>query len=251
MQFSDFFTSSFHTNPYPVYQQIRASGPLVELTPSVFATGRYSVARAILNDCRFRGGVKSGGLDGNEDLSSSQQALGEEESLRQVYLRKLLVKAFDAQQMEKLRKTSVEIANRLADGLARAAHGDLMAGLADPFPTETICSILNVPQQDTSAFIDAVHHMSTPLHVYQTTRQQLDEAKHTTLGLGRYFAALVEFRRKYPGDDLISQMIAAEDEGQRMTDEEIVANILLLLRSGQEAHGKYDWQRTDRTSSAP
>jgi cytochrome P450 len=235
MQYRDFRTASFHRNPYPIYQEIRASGPLVELEPGVFATGQYSAARAVLNDRRLERGVQADGLGRNVGLSFGSQARLHADPQRQVCLRRLLVKSFDAQQMKKLRQTSFDIAGRLADGLTRAAHGDLVANLADLLPTGIICSILDVPQQDTSVFTDAVHHMSSALHVYQMTRQRLDEANQAALGLGRYFASLLEFRRKRPGDDLISQMIAAEDEGQHMTDEEIVANILLLLVSGQEA----------------
>jgi cytochrome P450 len=235
MKHSDLHSLAFRRNPYPIYQEMRAAGPLVKVAPSVFVTGQYSVALAILNDRRLRRGVQAGSGACNGNLCPGSQAFHEIGPEKQGRLRRLLMKVFDEPRMESLRRTSFDISNHLADGLTRAGRADLIADLADLLPVEIICSILDEPQQHIGVYKDGIHLTSDAPYVCPVTPEQLDIANQTALGLGGYFSSLLEFRRKRPGDDPISQMMEAEDDGQHMTNEEIVENILLLLVTGQEA----------------
>jgi cytochrome P450 len=242
MQYSDLCTPSFYSDPYPVYQEIREAGPLVSLAPNIFITGRHSVALGLLNDPRLKRGVQAGVMGSYIGVCPGpslfrlmlQPLLGPNQST-QVRLRRLLTKAFDIREMENFRRISVRVSNRLADDLVAIRRADLIADFAARLPGEIICSLLDVPPQDTLVFMDAVHHTSAALRLRQMTPRQIDIANQAGLSLGRYFASLLEFRRKHPGEDLISKMIVAEDDGQRFTTEEVVANILLLLVAGQEA----------------
>jgi cytochrome P450 len=144
------------------------------------------------------------------------------------------MKSFNARQIEKFREASYAISNQLVDKLAREPQGDLVSGFAFVLPMQTICTILDVPLSDGAMFKKAADKAAGALNVTPLNAEQLEESKQSALQLEAYFARVLAERRKHPGDDLISQMILAEENGERLTDDEIVANLCFLFVAGHE-----------------
>jgi cytochrome P450 len=154
-------------------------------------------------------------------------------------LRRLIAGAFGRGHVERLRPRIAELADRLADGVADAgADGspvDLIAGYAEPLPVQVIAELLGVP--------DADWHLLRPwsnaivkMYEYAASPDQRVAAETASREFVEYLRALVAHRRRAPGDDLVSSLIAETDaEGGRLTEDELVTTCTLLLNAGHEA----------------
>jgi len=241
MQYRDISTPAFFANPYPVYDEMRETGPIVQLAPKLFSTGRYSVAEALLLDRRFGKGIEAAvmarygaGVIEQPPFRTFRSMLPGMNPPKHTRLRALLMKSFNARQIDKFRQASFDISNRLVDNLTKSSHGDLVKDFAFVLPMQTICTILDVPLEDASLFKEAADHVSGAIDVTPLSPEKLEQAKQSAIELEAYFAKIIRVRRENPGEDLISQMILAEEEGERMTDEEIVANVCFLFVAGHE-----------------
>ncbi|WP_232243604.1 cytochrome P450 [Paraburkholderia sp. SOS3] len=241
MQFSDFSNAAFFNNPYPLYDEMRAAGPLVKLSAGLYVTGRYSVVHDLLFDRRFGKGIEASvkARYGNAAVDEpifrmARHMLAGLNPPTHTRLRALVMKSFTARQLERFRLASHEISHRLADALIASDQPDIIRDFAFPLPAQIICTIMNVPLEDAPMLKRLSDDASSVLDVNVMNAEQLRKANESVLELQRYFTALFEARRRNPGDDLISQMVAAEEEGEVMTNEELVANVLLLFVAGHE-----------------
>jgi cytochrome P450 len=241
MQYSDFSNDAFFTNPYPLYDEMRAAGPLVKLSAGLYVTGRYSVVHDLLFDRRFGKGieavVKARYGEGVVDQPLFQMARHMLAGLNpptHTRLRALLMKSFTARQIERFRVVSQDISHRLADALIASDEPDVIRDFAFPLPMQIICTIMNISLDDAPMIKALTDNASSVLDVNIMSPEQLQKANDSVLELHRYFTALFEARRRNPGDDLISQMVAAEEDGEVMTNEELFANVLLLFVAGHE-----------------
>jgi cytochrome P450 len=241
MKFSDLSSPAFFENPYPLYERIRGEGAFISLAPNTFLTGRYAVADALLHDRRM----------GKAYMQSVAVRYGETAREQPVFqalsrtflmmnppthtrLRALLMKAFNARQIEKLRDISESTAEALVGAIALGSDFDLMKNYALPLPVTIICRLLDVPVEDGHALGSAANRMVQVLDAAPIDAAHLAEANEATLTLERYFAKVIETRRTKPGNDLVSALILAEEAGESLTDDEIISNLLLLFTAGHE-----------------
>ncbi|CAG9221603.1 Putative cytochrome P450 133B2 [Paraburkholderia tropica] len=241
MQFSDFTSPAFFANPYPAYEKIRAAGALLPIAPQVFVTGRFEVIDALLRDPRM----------GKTYLQSVAARYGEEATARPVFqslnrtllmmnppthtrLRGLLMKTFNARQMEKLRDTVEATTRALLDAIGTNAAFDLMSDFALPLPVRIICQLLDVPLDDAHALAGAASKLVAAFDLAPLDAQALSAADEAALTLERYFHGVIEQRRAHDGDDLISALLQVEVDGVRLSDEEVVSNAVLLFIAGHE-----------------
>jgi cytochrome P450 len=241
MQFSDFSSPAFFNNPYPLYDEMRAAGPLVKLSPGLYVTGRYSVVQDLLSDRRFGKGIEASVKARYGESAIDQpifrmatHMLAGLNPPTHTRLRALQMKAFTARQIERFRVASQDISRHLADALIANDQPDVIRDFAFPLPAQIICTIMNVPLEDAPMLKRLSDDVSRVLDVNIMSPEQLQKGNDSVLELQRYFTALFELRRRSPGDDLISQMVAAEENGDVMTNEELVANVLLLFVAGHE-----------------
>ncbi|MFE0130211.1 cytochrome P450 [Streptomyces sp. NPDC059037] len=141
-------------------------------------------------------------------------------------LRRLVAHGFTPRRVEGLRSTIRDAANRLADTLSSNEQGDVVADFAIPLPLTVISDLLAVPESDRRPFAAWVRNMFTPEHPGQI--RDAVSAIHAFLG------GLVENRRRSPGDDLLSALISARDEGDRLSEDELVSLAFLILMAGVE-----------------
>jgi cytochrome P450 len=241
MQYSDFSNAAFFTNPYPLYDEMRAAGPLVKLSPGLYVSGRYTVVHDLLFDRRFGKGIEAtvkaryGERMMDQPLfRMARHMLAGLNPPTHTRLRALLMKAFTARQLERFRQVSHDISRRLADALIASDEPDVIRDFAFPLPMQIICTIMNIPLEDAPILKRETDNASSVLDVNIMSPEQLQKANDSVLELHRYFTVLFEARRRNPGDDLISHMVAAEENGEVLTNEELFANVLLLFVAGHE-----------------
>lgn len=148
-------------------------------------------------------------------------------------VRRLLATALRARSVIAQREVIVGTATRLMDGLVGRSHGDLHGEFTFPFPAMVVAGLLGVPEDDRRRFErwanDVVFFVGSGTLDEALARRTLDSMR----AMHAYMTELVDRRRSEPGDDLLTAMIAAEDEG-RLDDEEIHANALFLMTAGHE-----------------
>ncbi|QGZ59531.1 cytochrome P450 [Paraburkholderia acidiphila] len=241
MQFSDFASPAFFANPYPLYEKIRAAGPILPVGPKAFVTGRFAIVDALLRDPRM----------GKTYLQSVAARYGDEAPARPVFqslsrtllmmnppahtrLRALLMKTFNARSIEKLTSIVEATTHELLERAASRAEFDLVSDYALPLPVQIICRLLDVSVADATTLGDAASQLVAAFDLAPLDEDGLRAADEAALSLECYFHGVVEQRRAQPGDDLISAMLSVEDEGSRLTDEEVVSNAVLLFIAGHE-----------------
>ncbi|MGQ8872022.1 cytochrome P450 family protein [Paenibacillus sp. TSA_86.1] len=228
---TDFFTASFTQNPYPVYEKLRKDTPLFKV---MFPQGefgwmitRYEDAVQILKDSRFsKDMVKRYGSDGQSIFSSNMLFSDPPDHRR---LRGLVQKAFTPKLVEDMRNHIQNIADDLLDNLPSQETMNLIDDFAFPLPIIVISEILGVPLEDrdkfrmwSNTFIDASTAKNAEL-LMQHKQEFMDY-------LTDWFAKV----RKEPGQDLISQLVIAEESGEQLTERELLSVVSLLIIAGHE-----------------
>ncbi len=147
-------------------------------------------------------------------------------------LRSLLSSAFTPRQVARVRPITREIAERLAGEAAEAREVDLYDAFAQRLPLQVICSLLGVPSIDFAEVGRWTEALS--LATATPTEAERREADRAILSFDDYVGALVAERRARPGDDLLSELIAVEEGGDRLSKDELVAMVVQLLYAGHE-----------------
>jgi len=148
-------------------------------------------------------------------------------------LRRLVAKAFTPRQVERLRPELQRLVDACLDPAAEGGRMEVMRDLAEPFPVAAIAALLGVPTQDRARFrawSEALVGLLDPLQM----PGGLAPARRAIHELNDYFRPFLEARRREPRDDLISAMIAAEEDGARLQQADLLALCALLLVAGHE-----------------
>jgi cytochrome P450 len=154
-------------------------------------------------------------------------------------LRRLVAGAFARGHVERLRPRIAELAGRLADVVADAgADGsavDLITFYAEPLPVQVIAELLGVPEPDWP-LLRPWSNAIVKMYEYAVSPEQRAAAETASREFVEYLRELVAIRRRAPGDDLVSSLIAETDsDGARLTEDELVTTCTLLLNAGHEA----------------
>ncbi|MBP7002524.1 cytochrome P450 [Amaricoccus sp.] len=231
--------AAFVQDPYPFYDRARAAGPLFLWEEYGFpCAAGYDAVNALLRDRRF-------GREPPEGMRPARPAhlarfyaiddlsLLDREPPAHTRLRGLVLRAFTSRRIAALRP---EIA-ALADGLIDRLEGpevDLIAAFAERLPVVVIARLLGVPEAMADRLLGWSHAM---VAMYQARRDRAveDAADAAAAEFSAYLRGLVEARRSAPGDDLIASLIAAEEDGERLSTDELIATCILLLNAGHEA----------------
>jgi pimeloyl-[acyl-carrier protein] synthase len=238
------FLPEFRADPYPLYRQLRSADPVHwSAFLGFWVLTRYADCVAVLRDAaRFSADPRN--WAGFADVV---QALGGPGPLLHMQtkwmllldppdhtrLRTLVNKAFTPRVVEGLRPRIQEIVDSLLDDVQGVSGMDVITDLAYPLPVIVIAELLGVPTEDRDKFKDWSRDLARTLDPIITP--EIVEAGNTaTLAFIEYFRALVAKRRKEPREDLISGLIAAEEQGDRLSEEELLATCVLLFGAGHE-----------------
>ena len=232
----DPFSWELHEDPYPTYRVLRDEHPAYfNEQRELWALSRYADVRAALHDPDTYSSAEG------VTLEDAQAFIGgvviTTDPPRHTHLRALLSRAFTPRRIDALAPVVAEACTRmLGDGVTPGEPFDIQALLGKPLPTMVIGELLGVPAADRVALLewsDALLHREPGFEGYT------DEGTKAAAALYEYFVGLVEARRAdvargNPGDDLVSALIAAEVDGERLTDHEIHAFGFLLFVAGNE-----------------
>ncbi|MCY4070567.1 MAG: cytochrome P450 [Chloroflexi bacterium] len=149
-------------------------------------------------------------------------------------VRSLVHKAFVPQVVEGLRDSVHQIVNELLDGVAEAGEIDVMGDLAYPLTASVIAELLGIPTEDRIRFRNWSDNINGFVGAAHVTTRRAELAQGSMLELMDYLHDLLEQRRQSPRDDFVSGLIAVEEEGDRLNEEELLALGVLLLFAGHE-----------------
>jgi len=229
-------------DPYPMLAGIRADSPVlhVDFGPgsgggsrsdqqgpwisSLFTVTSHELAQQVLTDnARFSSAGYATTI--GQVLGRSILQMDPPEHLRH---RALVAKAFRARALDQWSDAIIGATiSELIDAIALDGHADLIPQLTFPFPVRVIARILGLPEADWPRFL----RLSTELIAVM---RHWDRAVAASRELRGYFAEVIADRRRRPCDDLVSQLIEAEVDGHRLSDDEIYPFLLLLLPAGAE-----------------
>jgi cytochrome P450 len=235
---------SNRADPYPAYEQIRERGPLLmpEAHLTVFSsfTDCDDVLRhpSSASDRMKSTMARRAVADGGEERPLGPPGFLFLDPPDHTRLRKLVSKAFVPKVVKALEPDIAAIVDGLLNDVAAAGHFDVVADLAHPLPVAVICRLLGVPLEDEPKFSHASALLAQALDPFITFTGSVpdgfDERMTGALWLREYLHGLIDQRRAEPRDDLISGLIAAEEGGDQLTEDEIIATCNLLLVAGHE-----------------
>src|ERR1041385_4963691 len=228
-------------DPYPSYHRLRTTDPM-HLTPfGAYVASRHAEVTLVLRDKRF-------GKDFVERFSRRYgPQIMEEPAIRNMRhwmlqqdppdhtrLRGLVVKAFTARRVEDMRPRIQQIVDETLDRIIDQGRMDLIEDYAFRLPVTIICDMLGIPEDHREVFFTSSRNGGGPPPPVAPSRAQIDEANAANLEAQAYFQQLFELRRRSPGDDLTTQLVQAEENGSKLSNEELTGNIILLFGAGHE-----------------
>ncbi len=233
----DLGAADFIADPYPTFARLRARSPVLWHEPTrQFVTFGFEHSNAVLRDRRF-GRLwrdKEPGERFEPFNALHRNQMMENEPPVHTRLRSLVAKAFARGHIERLRPWVQQMADDLLDRVDPAAGFDLISDYAEPLPVAVIAELLGVPESD--------RHLLRPwsaaivrMYEYDRGPRVAEPAVKASREFADYMRELAAARRAQPRDDLVSHLAAAEDEGERLTGDELVASAILLLNAGHEA----------------
>ncbi|MDT4982640.1 MAG: hypothetical protein QOF95_130 [Pseudonocardiales bacterium] len=214
-------------NPYPIYEQLRARGPLVPTRLGNWVTTSHEVCSQVLRERRM--GVRpKGSAPDTDGFGLSFLEMNPPEHTR---LRRLVAPAFSPKQMAGYRPRIEQTVHRLLDDAQRQGSFDLVSTFAAPLPIAVITDLLGVPNANAADFARYGATIGSALDGIKS----LSHARALMAAnaeLERLFADLFELRRREPADDILSRIIAAE--GDTIEPHELLPLCILLLIAGFE-----------------
>ncbi|HEY1297126.1 MAG TPA: cytochrome P450 [Chloroflexota bacterium] len=205
-------------------------------TPLGFAVLGYAEVAALLKDRRLRQGgpdsLAAQGVTSGPLFDWMRQIILNVEGADHSRLRRLVTHAFTPAAVEALRPRMRAVAHELIDRFADRGECDFMDEFADPYPSRIICELLEVPRELHSQFNGWANDLG--LAFSQTVAQHRERIEAAVVGLHASVDALVAKRRRNPGQDLISALIASEEAGERLSDQELRVMVSALIFGGQD-----------------
>ena len=231
----------FIRDPYPHYARLRTTDPM-HLTPfGAFVASRHAEASLVLRDKRFgkdfvERTVRRYGPQVMEEpvFRSMSHWMLQQDPPDHTRLRGLVVKAFTARRVEDMRPRIQHIVDETLDRVAAQGRMDLIEDFAFRLPVTIICDMLGIPEEHREVFYTSSRNGGGLLDPVPLSRAEIDEANTGNAAAQLYFQQLFELRRHSPGDDLTTQLVQAEEDGSKLSNEELTANIILLFGAGHE-----------------
>ncbi|MBL4807025.1 MAG: cytochrome P450 [Rhodobacteraceae bacterium] len=229
----------FVQNPYPFYDKARALGPLFYWNDyNIICAAGFSTVNDLLRDRRFGREMPAGMAPEipahlKPFYAVESHSLLELEPPTHTRIRGLLVRSFTTRRINDLGPDIDALCRQLCADMPDEPF-DLIAKYAEIIPVIIICRLLGVPEEMSDQLLRWSHDM---VSMYQARRDRAveDRAVAATVAFSDYLRQHIDERRKAPKDDLITQLIQARDDGDKLSEDELVTTCILLLNAGHEA----------------
>ena len=232
---------AFIANPYPFYHRLRAAAPVWKSPLGMWVVTRHEDAAIVLRDRRFGKDydaliTKRYGADALAEpaRASMRNMMLVQDPPDHTRLRGLVTKAFTARRVESMRAQIAAVVDQLLDRVAPQGGMDLIQDFAHRLPIIVICDMLGIPEADRARFFEGARVNGRLLDPVPMTREEMDAANANTEATNEYFESLFALRRRDPRDDLTTLLVQAEEAGDRLTVDELAANVSLLFAAGHE-----------------
>src|SRR6202166_3611722 len=231
----------FIRDPYPHYQRLRATDPMHVTTFGASVASRHAEASLVLRDKRFgkdyvERTIRRYGPRIMEEpvFRSMSHWMLQQDQPDHTRLRGLVVKAFTARRVEDMRPRIQQIVDQTLDAIVGQGHMDLIEDFAFRMPVTIMCDMLGIPEDHREVFYKSSRDGGRRLDPVRRSRAESEQANASNAMAQMYFQQLFELRRRSPGDDLTTQLVQAEEDGSKLSNEELTANIILLFGAGHE-----------------
>jgi cytochrome P450 len=235
------FDPARRRDPYPLYARLRREAPVYFSRPlRIWFLTRHRDIEAVLKDARFsvnRSAWAPPRLNPLLRLSGEFQTFVNRTLLMvdppdHTRLRGLVSRAFTPRRVEALRPRVEALVEDLLDAAARRTDVDLIRDLAFPLPITVISELLGVPVADRDTIRRWTNDLTVLLDPF--SGESLEQADRSYHELAAYLRTLFDARRREPKDDMISALVTAEIDGDRLGDAELAATVGLILGAGHE-----------------
>lgn len=234
----DPFDPAFLVDPYPIYRQVRERGPVTRTPLGLWAVSGHEACSAVLRDPRFGwgdGATVADHFSTAEDGSVVRPFIFADPP-EHTRIRALVTKAFAARRVDQMREMAQRTVRELIDS-ARAEAGDgpldLMRAVAHVLPGKMQSRLLDIPAEHEARFDTLTGDIARGLDPsFLLTPEEATRRDNARAELYEYIGELADRRRAAPGADFISELVAAEESGDRLNARELVVNCTLLLSAG-------------------
>ncbi len=230
---------NFVQDPYPFYQTLRDMGQMVWWDDyNMPCVSHYETVNAVLRDRRF-------GREMPDDLKPviparlkpfydiESHSMLELDPPRHTRLRSLVLRAFTSRRIKELGPDIEAISHGLIDGF-RGENVELLEAYAQKIPVIIICRLLGVPEAMADQLLIWSNAMVT-MYQAKKTGDDEDAAVKAAKEFAAFMRKYIEIKRKSPADDLITHLIKAEEDGEKLSTDELITTCILLLNAGHEA----------------
>jgi cytochrome P450 len=231
----------FIRDPYPFYKRLRNTDPMHVTQFGSYVASRHAEASLVMRDKRFgkdyveRTTRRYGPQIMQEPvIRSMSHWMLQQDPPDHTRLRGLVVKAFTARRVEDMRPRIQQIVDETLNAIIDRGRMDLIEDFAFRLPVTIICDMLGIPEEHREVFYKSSRNGGRLLDPVPLSPAEIAEANAGNLMAQAYFQQLFELRRRSPGDDLITQLVQAEEDGSKLSNEELTANIILLFGAGHE-----------------
>ena len=215
---------------------------LVHRSPlGFYVASRHADVTAVLRDRRFgkdfvgRMTRRSGaGILDEPVYRSMRHWMLQQDPPDHTRLRGLVVQAFTARRVEDMRPRIQEVVDQTLDRVIPLGKMDLIEDFAFRLPVTIICDMLGIPEEHRETFYTGTRDSGRILDPVPLSPAEIAQGNAANMLAQMYFKQLFELRRREPGDDLITQLVHAEEDGSKLTNEELTANVMLLFGAGHE-----------------
>ncbi len=238
--------AAFYRDPYAFYDAVHAASPAFFWENyGHWCFAGFKDVNALLRDKRF--GRQILHLMSREQLGmpepkphvaafdqTEKYSLLTLEPPAHTRLRTLVNRAFVSRNVEQLRPRIERLANELIDGFEADGHAELLRAYAVPIPAIVIAEMLGIPADMAMQLVDWSNRM-VAMYMHGVTRETELDANQASIEFMDYVRSLMAERRRQPREDLLTHMLTAEVDGERLSDEEVISTTILLLNAGHEA----------------
>ncbi len=235
------FDPAFRANPYPYYDALRSNDPVHTTAFGMVVLTRYEDVSTTLKSAEFSRDIEKYSTQASSEARQTRRDRQESRTKSilnldppdHTRLRRIVSKSFTPSAMERLRPRIQQLVDKVLDSAQDVGHIELIDDLAFPVPFQVISDLLDMPT-DRSVELREWSQIITNSLEPTATDEELVQSEDAIAQLVPYLTTIIEHRRKHLSGDMLSSLITAEESGEQMTTEELMAFVVLLYIAGHE-----------------